>query len=1012
MSDDLIIQVCENFRKEVEVIVEHEKWNHLRFTFLPARCGIPQIRESEVVLEEANETVVIGGGCIHDLSQKQITDGQSFIYEDNCFYILTDKVIVDKYISENSYLLSPGWLCRWRTYIEQIWKFDQKTARQFFSETTAKLVLLDTGVDSESQRHLNELSEYLNIPSEICLVGLDHLTLYIQKIYSEWKEKKYQREILKLRKDSSDRTVALDLLGRLTQYHTEEDVINQVMELFSILFAAEELYYLPIHETGPGKLHYCFANNYNQDEIIQEMLNLPKGFKRSENGFHLTVYKEKKQVGIIQVKKVLFPEYINSYLNLAVEVSAVFGLAIENVRTYQKLQLAKEEQILITKVLQLFINAEEGRDEILEILQLIKDFAGTEAVAIRLKSGDDYPYVHTIGFPAEFVSAETNLCSSGDNDMMRDDNGVPRLACLCGRVIRGDSDAELSFFSKYGSFWTNHSADTVKKLPDHFTINLRGRCVLLGYQSIALIPLRGDKETFGLLQLNDHKEGIFSEKKIEFLEKVGNSISIALQRKENVKILAVAKKKAEDANHSKSDFLANMSHEIRTPMNAILGFGDILLESENDPQKKHFLEAIRISGRALISIINDVLDISKIESGKLELQYTPTSIHSMFRDLEILFSQKVKEKGLKLELIINDSFPKSLLLDDVHLKQVFINLLSNALKFTHTGYIKISAQSSSYEPLSENNVNLQFSVSDSGIGIPQDQLGEVFKNFVQTAGQKKRDYGGTGLGLTICKKIIEMMNGSITLESEPGVGTVFTISIPEIEIISEQQLALSDSSELSAAIDFKPATILIADDINYNRELLCNYLQQWNFTIYYAKDGKETLDTALKIHPDIILTDLKMPVMSGYEVSQKLKENPQTNDIQIIAVSASALKQEEDKIMKFCDAYLRKPVSKMELINKLKEFLPHDIQTEDNREASEPEVVMLESQDSPLHEELDTLTEEIRKELYYLISTGQISKLQRYTQQLKSDYPNTALYIQKQAETFRIDMIRKILDFI
>ncbi|MCK4493306.1 MAG: PAS domain S-box protein, partial [Methylococcales bacterium] len=392
------------------------------------------------------------------------------------------------------------------------------------------------------------------------------------------------------------------------------------------------------------------------------------------------------------------------------------------------------------------------------------------------------------------------------------------------------------------------------------------------------------------------------------------------KRKENEEELINAQLKAETANRSKSEFLANMSHEIRTPMNAILGFTEILQRLETDSKKSHYIDTIHTSGQSLLHLINDILDLSRIESGKMELQNHSISIKTLVTELDSLFSQKVYDKGLSFECIVDNNIPDIVIIDESRLRQVLINLIGNAVKFTHQGFIKLVIKSELIDATS-NRVNLTFIVSDSGIGIPKEQQETIFSSFSQVKGQKETLYGGTGLGLTITLKIIQLMKGNISVEGDSGVGTSFNVFIPDIEIGSVIKNDCLNSFINTKSITFSPASILIVDDVDYNREILATYLVDWDFQLYFAENGEQALKKALEIQPDLILLDMKMPVMDGYEAATKLKGLKETETIPIIAVTAFALNQDEEVINQLCDGYLRKPVQRNELIKELIKFL-------------------------------------------------------------------------------------------
>lgn len=385
-----------------------------------------------------------------------------------------------------------------------------------------------------------------------------------------------------------------------------------------------------------------------------------------------------------------------------------------------------------------------------------------------------------------------------------------------------------------------------------------------------------------------------------------------------------AKEAAEDANQAKSEFLSNMSHELRTPLNAVLGFSEILKRQEHDDKKAHFLDSILTSGKALLSLINDVLDLSKIEAGKLELHYTSVSPATLMREMELLFGYRAREKQLGFFLDLSPELPKSLLLDETRVRQVCINLLGNAFKFTETGSVRLRIQGVSPEENHQSTVDLTIAVEDSGIGVAEPDQTAIFEAFHQLQTTVEPSSRGTGLGLTITKRLVEMMHGKITVDSSPGKGSTFTVLLPQVEISAIAPKAQVEEL-LPQLVVFQPATILIADDIDYNREMLTTYLEEFPFSLIYATNGRETIDQVHLHQPDLVLLDMKMPVMDGYAAAAQLKVESTNRNIRVVAVTASALKEDVDRIMSLCDGYLAKPVAKSTLIRQLIRFLPHEL---------------------------------------------------------------------------------------
>lgn len=396
---------------------------------------------------------------------------------------------------------------------------------------------------------------------------------------------------------------------------------------------------------------------------------------------------------------------------------------------------------------------------------------------------------------------------------------------------------------------------------------------------------------------------------------------------ERTRELEKSKRQAESASHAKSEFLANMSHEIRTPMNAILGFSDLLAEELTDSRLLQYLEAISSSGKTLLGLINDILDLSKIEAGQLEIQTSAVNPYRLLQDVQNVFTPLLEQKNIDFHIEVDPDLPEAIILDGSRIRQILFNLVGNAIKFTQTGYVKLQVQKQ-FLKTDSSSIHLKIAVKDTGIGIPQVDQRRIFEAFQQQHGQSNRQYGGTGLGLAITRRLVEAMKGNIMLESVPTQGSTFTVNFPSVAVAAMHSHLQESPSQNIPAEEwvFQKAKVLLVDDIPLNRELIQNYFSTSVLEFIEAGNGKEALELAKKHHPDLILMDLKMPRMTGYEATAQLKSMPETANIPIIALTASGMIHEEREAKDYgFDGYLRKPVLKVDLIKTIAPFLTHEI---------------------------------------------------------------------------------------
>lgn len=459
-------------------------------------------------------------------------------------------------------------------------------------------------------------------------------------------------------------------------------------------------------------------------------------------------------------------------------------------------------------------------------------------------------------------------------------------------------DFEYRMIAKNGDVVWFHDLVTVERGPNNEPIKLRGYLI-----DITRRKLADEKVQEMTLEL---------EQRVQERTAQLQANNIELQK---------AKITAEESKAAKELFLASMSHEIRTPLNAIIGFQQLLKSTSLNEEQQEYVESIDFAGKNLLVIINDILDLSKIEAGKFQFDELQFSVHDIAKSVIELVNHRAKEKNIKLYIYVDASIPQILFGDSARLSQILLNLVGNAIKFTDSGEVKISANCVSE---TDQDVLCEFVVEDTGIGIASERLPYIFERFTQESVETNRAYGGTGLGLTISKYLVELQGGKIWVTSEKGKGSVFTFQLKFKKQSAKSSFNYQQPEGENAPEKFRKLSILLAEDVLLNQRLVVKIMEKWGHDLEIAENGKVAVDKVKEKNYDLILMDIQMPVMDGYDAAKLIRSLPDLKKqaTPIIALTAHASNAEAEKCINLgMNAYLAKPFNQQNLLQVINQLV-------------------------------------------------------------------------------------------
>jgi signal transduction histidine kinase/CheY-like chemotaxis protein len=448
----------------------------------------------------------------------------------------------------------------------------------------------------------------------------------------------------------------------------------------------------------------------------------------------------------------------------------------------------------------------------------------------------------------------------------------------------------------------------------------------LDVRSLIAIPLSVDNSFTGWVGADDgERNHDWDDQELYFLTVTAAMLSGAIKRSRMEKSVFREKERAEQASRLKSAFIANMSHEIRTPLNAIIGFSDLLSREVDDPALRSYIATIKSSGRVLLNLMNDILDISKIEAGRMDIIKTDVNLMALLGEIKDIFRVQSTDKGVTCLVEHSGPLPLTVRVDLIRLRQIMLNLMGNAMKFTDEGYIRLSAKGRRKK---EGLWDIELSVEDTGCGIPVEAQKEIFESFIQQAQTVEKRYQGAGLGLSISRRLAEMMNGTISVVSEPDKGSVFTLTLKDLEEGDEGAIAGHEEvREYEHPFRTLSGSVLVADDNKTNIRLVTEILGRMGLSVRAAQNGREAVDMAAEDPPDLVLMDIRMPVMDGITAARLIKENPATAAVPVVALTAYQSPEDSSLDTGIFSGYMTKPVH----LDKLTEVLSRFCTATDSR---------------------------------------------------------------------------------
>lgn len=728
MKNFLGIVVCENFVEEVKIAVKSSNIDNVIISSFTSQCGCNNKKDNTLIQgisrceEKCNKILVFGGSCCTNLDKLYEMERYKIRRFEYCFQILVNKNLIEYFINEKSYIVSPGWLKNWRKNIEEM-GFDKESAEIFFRDFAAKITLLNTGIYEDSLNKLQEFGEFVKLPYNFIPVGLDFTSMLLENNILDWKLEVTKREkidiIAKENVELVDRAMFFDLLSELAHVMTEEEAIKNVVNLFNLFYAPRQSVYIPVNEDNFVECNGELAN-FNEECIWND----------TKNGFVLKIAYKNEVLGIIKVYGVAYPNKKDYYINFAIIIGRVCGLAIENSRKYERQKTI--EKLLI-----------EENEKTTYILNSIN-----ECVCVI---NSDYKFIYNNRASCEILNVDKidDILGKNTFDFVHPDYHEIVLETLGNALFNKTSVPLIQI-----------------KLIQH------GGGIICVETSSRVIKYDGN---WCILNVT---RDITERKRAEKLKKDFVKKSKLLDE-------------AMEYDKLKTEFLANLSHELRTPLNMLFSTLQLLnlvgintSTGDNAEKVKKYYNIMKQNCFRLLRLINNLIDITKIDAGFYKLNFKNENIIAIIEDITLSVVEYGNNKGIEITFD-TDIEEKIMACDADKIERIILNLLSNAIKFTPSG-------GQIFVSIKEMETSILVSVKDTGCGIPLDMQKCIFDRFVQVDKSLSRNKEGSGIGLSLVKSLVELHGGAIWIASEYNSGSEFIFELP-VEILEHDEYSLPDT---------------------------------------------------------------------------------------------------------------------------------------------------------------------------------------------------------------------------